>query len=77
MPKSQESGKCSEKNRDILNLFIQSWIYEQRKRFTLPWCLVCFVSFSMAMRTISQRYIMRERLATDCSLSIAVKRCWR
>jgi len=45
-----------------------------KERFMLRWCFVCFVSFLVAMRIVSQGYIMRDDLAINSSLSIVVKK---
>jgi len=37
-------------------------------------CLVCLVSFLVAMRTVLQDYTMHEDLAIDSSLLIVVKK---
>jgi len=33
------------------------------ERFIIRWCVVCLVSFSVAMRIVSQEYIMRDNFA--------------
>jgi len=45
-----------------------------KKRFMLRLCLVCLVSFLVAMRTVLQDYTMHEDLAIDSSLLIVVKK---
>jgi len=63
------------KNRDLLNLLVQSWICEQRAcYFTTVYCLLGFIFSGHANCIITQGYVVRDDLAVGSSLSIIVEK---
>jgi len=61
------------KNQDFLNLLVQSGSMS-KQRFMLRWCLVCLVSFAVAMRIVSQSMSCVTIFAIDSLLSFVAER---